>query len=67
MITIRKICLFPNDKSYVNLEDIGNTVSSTVLIGLKQCLKAGAIHKGMKVMVAEFGVGLSWGGTMLKF
>lgn len=65
--TIRKICLLPKDKFYVNLEDTGNTVSSTVLIGLKQCLEAGTIHEGMKVMVAGFGVGLSWGGTMLKF
>ena len=46
MITIRKIRLLPKDKFYVNIEDIGNTVSTTVLIGLKQCLYAGTIHKG---------------------
>lgn len=67
MITIRKIRLLPKDKLYVNLKDIGNTVSTTVLIGLKQSLDAGTIHKGMKVMVAGFGVGLSWGRTMLNF
>ena len=65
--TIRKICVLPKDKFYVNLEETGNTVSSTVLIGLKQCLDAGTIQDGMKVMVAGFGVGLSWGGTILKF
>lgn len=65
--TIRKICLLPKDKFYVNLEDTGNTVSSTVLIGLKQCLETGTIHEGMNVMVSGFGVGLSWGGTVLKF
>lgn len=65
--TIRKVCVLPKDKFYVNLEQTGNTVSSTVMIGLKQCLEAGTIHKGMKVMVAGFGVGLSWGGTILKF
>ena len=65
--TIRKICVLPKDKFYVNLEETGNTVSSTVLIGLKQCLEAGTIHGGMKVMIAGFGVGLSWGGTVLKF
>lgn len=37
-ITIRKICLLPKDKFYVNLEDTGNTVSSTVLGSLaKAC------------------------------
>lgn len=65
--TIRKVCVLPKDKFYVNLEETGNTVSSTVMIALKQCLDTGTIHKGMSVMVAGFGVGLSWGGTILKF
>ena len=65
--TIRKVCVLPKDKFYVNLEETGNTVSSTVMIGLKQCLEAGTIHEGMKVMVTGFGVGLSWGGTILNF
>lgn len=65
--TIRKVCVLPKDKFYVNLEETGNTVSSTVLIAMKQCLDAGTIHKGMKVMVSGFGVGLSWGGTILQF
>lgn len=65
--TIRKVCVLPKDKFYVNLEETGNTVSSTVMIALKQCLDAETIHKGMSVMVAGFGVGLSWGGTILKF
>lgn len=65
--TIRKVCLLPKDRFYVNLEETGNTVSSTVLIALKDCLMNGEIHSGMKVMVSGFGVGLSWGGTMLNF
>ena len=65
--TIRKVCVLPKDKFYVNLEETGNTVSSTVLIGLKQCLENEIIHEGMDIMIAGFGVGLSWGGTILKF
>lgn len=65
--TIRKVCVLPKDKFYVNLNETGNTVSSTVMIGLKQCLDAGTITPSMKVMVAGFGVGLSWGGTILRF
>lgn len=65
--TIRKVCVLPKEKFYVNLEETGNTVSSTVMIGLKQNLDAGKITSGMKVMVTGFGVGLSWGGTMLCF
>ena len=65
--TIRKVCRLPKDKFYVDLMETGNTVSSTVLIGLKNSLDIGTIQTGMKVMVAGFGVGLSWGGTMLTF
>lgn len=65
--TIRKVCALPKEKFYVNLENTGNTVSSTVLFGLKDCLEHGNITAGMQVMITGFGVGLSWGGTLLRF
>lgn len=65
--TIRKVCGLPKDKFHVNLSETGNTVSSTVLIGLKDCLDTQAIKAGGKVLVTGFGVGLSWGGTVLNF
>ena len=65
--TIRKVCGISKDKFYINLEKTGNTVSSTVMIGLKDCIENKQITKGMKVMIAGFGVGLSWGGTVLYF
>lgn len=64
--TIRKVCGIPKEKFYINLSQTGNTVSSTVFIALKECLQSGKIQKGMKVMIAGFGVGLSWGGTVLE-
>ena len=65
--TIRKICVLPKDKFYVNLSETGNTVSSTVLIGLKDCMDKDLLAPGAKVMITGFGVGLSWGGTILTF
>lgn len=65
--TIRKVCVLPKDRFYVNLVTTGNTVSSTVLIGLKDCLENQTIKSGDKVMVSGFGVGLSWGGTILNY
>ena len=64
--TIRKVCALPKEKFYVDLLTTGNTVSSTVLIGLKNCISNSVINSGDKVMVAGFGVGLSWGGAILK-
>ena len=64
--TLRKFCVLPKDKFYVNLENTGNTVSSTVLIGLKKCIDKGVFKEGDIVMISGFGVGLSWGGTIIK-
>ena len=65
--TIRKVCGIPADRFYMDLEDTGNTVSSTILIGLKECLRAGKILPGREVMACGFGVGLSYGACMLHF
>ena len=63
--TIRKVNGLPRDKFYVNLENTGNTVSSTIPIALKQLDDAGRLKSGMKVMLMGFGVGLSWGATIV--
>ena len=65
--TLRKICGIPKNKFHIDLERTGNTVSSTVLISMKDCLEQEQIHPGMKVMACGFGVGLSYGGTILHF
>ena len=65
--TLRKICGISKDKFHLDLEHTGNTVSSTILISLKDSLEQGLICPGMKVMACGFGVGLSYGGTILHF
>ena len=65
--TIRKVCGIEKDKFYIDLEHTGNTVSPTILIGLKECLNNGIIQPGMKVMTCGFGVGLSYAATLLTF
>jgi 3-oxoacyl-[acyl-carrier-protein] synthase-3 len=65
--TLRKVCGIEKKKFHVNLEHVGNTVSSTVLIGLKDALEQQLITPKSTVMISGFGVGLSWGGTLLKF
>ena len=65
--TIRKIAQLPKDRFHNHLDETGNTVSLTVMIGLRDALDSGAIKPGMKVMITGFGVGLSWAGTILDF
>jgi len=65
--TIRKVCGIDKDKFFIDIEHTGNTVSPTILIGLKECLKNGTIQHGMRVMACGFGVGLSYAATLLQF
>ena len=64
--TIRKVNGLPRDRFYVNLENTGNTVSSTIPIALKQLEESGKLNPGMKIMLMGFGVGLSWGATVIS-
>lgn len=54
------------DKFYCDISDIGNTVSSSLVIALKRCLDTNVIKYGDKVLLAGFGVGLSWAGTIIE-
>lgn len=65
--TLRKLNKLPKESFFIDLRDTGNTTSTTVPIGLVKSLQEGNIHNDMNVMVAGFGVGLSWAATILKF
>lgn len=64
---LRKLNKLPKDRFFIDLSDTGNTTSSTVPIGLVKSIRNGAIHQDMRVMIAGFGVGLSWAATILRF
>ncbi len=64
---LRKKLRIPEDKFYINMEDTGNTVSASIPIALKRAILEGRVNKGDKVMLVGFGVGLSWGSTIIRF
>jgi 3-oxoacyl-[acyl-carrier-protein] synthase-3 len=64
---LRKKIKIDEDKFYLYLSEVGNTVSSTIPIAMSEALKDGTLHNGMKVLLAGFGVGYSWGGCVLLF
>lgn len=65
--TVRKVCGISKDKFYVDLENTGNTTSSTIPIAIKDAMDKNLITKDNKVMIAGFGIGLSWAGGILYF
>lgn len=64
---LRKKIKIPEEQFYYCLDKVGNTVSSTIPIALAEALKENRIVSGQRVLLAGFGVGYSWGGTIVKF
>jgi 3-oxoacyl-[acyl-carrier-protein] synthase-3 len=59
---LRERMQIPKEKFVTYLEDVGNTVSSTIPIALKETNFPSNAH----IMLVGFGVGLSWGATLLQ-
>lgn len=61
---LRKLLDIDKERFYIFMEHVGNTVSSTIPIALVEARKEDKLHGN--VLLAGFGVGLSWGGVMLN-
>ena len=61
---IRKMLEIDKERFYIYMEHVGNTVSSTIPIALVEARNEGKLHGN--IMLAGFGVGLSWGAVLLK-
>jgi len=63
---IRKRLKIPKGKFIINIKDVGNTVSATIPIALKEMIdKKSKLKKGHKIFLGGFGIGYSWGGTIV--
>lgn len=56
----------PEAKFWIDMEDTGNTVSSTIPIALETALKQRRVKSGDRVALVGFGVGYSWGAAMIE-
>jgi 3-oxoacyl-[acyl-carrier-protein] synthase III len=63
---LRKKTKIPVEKFYQDMEDTGNTVSATIPIALKNALNSNLIKRGNKILLVGFGVGYSWGATIIE-
>ncbi|MCA6362818.1 MAG: ketoacyl-ACP synthase III [Bacteroidetes bacterium] len=64
---LRKKLLIPEEKFVHCMKDFGNTVQATIPIALTEALKEGRLKPGMKVLLAGFGVGLSWSCGIIDY
>lgn len=61
---LRKKMKIDEDKFYYHMSEVGNTVSSTIPIALKEAMNEKRLFDN--VLIAGFGVGYSWAGCVLK-
>lgn len=64
---LRRKMSLPEEKFMVALEDYGNTVSSTIPIALAEAKFRGRLKTGARVLLVGFGVGYSWGATLIRW
>ena len=57
----------PDEKFCIDVEELGNTVSSTIPIAIKRAMARvpEKLKPGAKILIAGFGVGYSLGGTVI--
>ncbi|MBN2610997.1 MAG: ketoacyl-ACP synthase III [Bacteroidales bacterium] len=63
---LRKKINIPEEKFFSDMLETGNTVSATIPIGIKKALDSKKIKPGDKVLLCGFGVGYSWGATIIE-
>ena len=64
---LRKRMKIPEEKFQLAMSHCGNTVSSTIPIALKHASTDGKLKAGSLVMLVGFGVGYSWGASLLRW
>lgn len=64
---IVRILALDEDKVFRGYENVGNTVSASVPIALKQAEEARRIQRGDLIMLVGFGVGYSWGASLIRW
>ena len=57
----------PIEKFPMDMMQNGNMSSASIPVLLDELKKAGKLQPGMKIVVAGFGAGLTWGGMYLEW
>lgn len=64
---LQKKMKISSDRFVIDMNDVGNLVSSSLPVALKRAQAAGRVKAGARVLLCGFGVGLSWGAALLQY
>jgi len=54
-------------RCFVNIERYGNTSAASIPIALDEAVRAGKVERGDVVLMAAFGAGLTWAGSVVRW
>lgn len=64
---IRRKLGLSEDRFLIYMQEIGNTVSCSIPIALARAHADGRLKPGAQLLLVGFGVGLSWGATLVRW
>lgn len=64
---LQRVLEIPDNSMYKNINELGNTVSSSIPIALKNADTQSIISNEELILISGFGVGLSWGTCLLTW
>ena len=64
---INRILSIKKEKTFENYSKVGNTISASIPIALKDASNKRKLKKNNLVIVSGYGVGLSWGSALVKW
>lgn len=63
---LEKALTIPKEKMYRNLDRVGNTVSASIPIAIRDAQVENLIVPGSRLLLCGFGVGFSWGACIVE-
>ena len=67
MVAVAERLGIPEERSVLDVAEVGNTSAASVPIALDRAVRAGRVREGALVLVTSFGAGLSWGANLLRW
>ncbi len=55
------------ERCYVNIDRFGNTSAASIPIALDEIVRAGKVKEGDILLMAAFGAGLTWAGSVVRW
>lgn len=66
LTSLQRLLKISDEQIYLALGSVGNLVSASIPVALKMAANENRLKPGSKIILCGFGVGLSWGSTLIQ-